>query len=318
MLPPRAPEKPSFSDALVYGNLSGMDHVAGAVAKDVARQIAYNVAMSVPPIRQWRLNRRPRAGAAFTGDPQLLDRYAFQALRGIERYAGSIRGHTVIEFGPGDTLSAGLAVLAAGAERYVALDRFVPDYSRRAAKRWYEGVRAAWPSAFPDRAWPEYLEARRFPEGYADRVGHLTGSVEQVTVDEQFDIVSSWQVGEHVLDVSAFAFLTARLLKPDGIAIHRVDFGPHDCWRDYRDPLTFLRLPGPIWTAMGRSRGLPNRVRHHEFLEALQAAGLTVRCHDVSTFATSGIEFARLRPQYREIPRESLLVQDVVYVCQCQ
>ncbi len=284
------------------------------MAKDVLREVTANAAMAIPPVRDWRINR-PRATAAFTGEPELLERYAFQALRGIERYADGVEGKSVVEFGPGDTLSAGLAMLAAGAKRYVALDRFAPDYSGPEAKRWYAGVRDGWATAFPDRAWPEDLNAELFPEAYPEMVGQLAGSVEQAAPDARFDIVSSWQVGEHVLDVSAFANLTARLLRAEGVAIHRVDFGPHDCWTRYKDPLTFLRLPSPVWNAMGSKRGVPNRVRHHEFMQAWKAAGVTVECHDVSRFAPSVIRWNRLRRRYREAPRDSLLVRDVVYVC---
>ena len=94
----------------------------------------------------------------------MLDRYAFPALRGIERYTGSVAGKTIVEFGPGDTLSAGLAMIAAGARRYVALDRFVPDYSAPSAKHWYSGISDAWATAFPGRIWPQDLRPEFFPE----------------------------------------------------------------------------------------------------------------------------------------------------------
>lgn len=245
----------------------------------------------------------------------MLDRYAFQALRGIERYTGSVAGKTIVEFGPGDTLSAGLAMIAAGARRYVALDRFVPDYSAPSAKHWYSGVSDAWATASPGRIWPQDLRPEFFPERYPDRVGYISGAVEEASDDDRYDVVSSWQVGEHVRDISSFAAPTARLLLPDGVAVHRVDFGPHDCWRAYDDPLTFLRLPSPLWSAMGCNRGTPNRARHHEFLEAWRSAGLSVECHDMRRFAPSELSPHRYRSQFRRAPSESLLVRDVVYVC---
>jgi hypothetical protein len=49
------------------------------IIRDMARELAANVAMSVAPVRNWRINR-PRAGARLS--PGLLERYAFQALRG--------------------------------------------------------------------------------------------------------------------------------------------------------------------------------------------------------------------------------------------
>jgi hypothetical protein len=294
-----------------------MAPLATRIAKDVVRETAVNTAMGLPWVRRWRVNRG-RTAPSFTGEDALLDRYAFQALRGIERYAGGVTGKSIVEFGPGDTLSTGLAMLAAGARRYVALDRFVPDYSAPSAKRWYIGLSAAWETAFPGRPWPQHLRPELFPEQYPDLIGCIRGSVEEASHDATYDVVSSWQVGEHVRDISSFAALTARLLRPDGLAVHRVDFGPHDCWRTYGDPLTFLSIPDPIWSAMGCNRGTPNRARHHDFLSAWKASGLEVECHEFRHFSPSELNPDRYRPAFRDGPRASLLVRDVVYVCRHQ
>lgn len=290
-----------------------MQRAAWMIARDVCHEIVANGAMSLRPVRTWRL-KRPRAGAHFTGDSDWLDRYAFQAIRGLEDVVGSVAGRDIIEYGPGDTLSSGLSMLAAGARSYVTLDRFVADYSSAEAKSWYRAIRAGWDVAFPGRPWPEDLDPARFPEGYAGRVGTLEESVESLRATDRFDIVTSWQVGEHVLDIQRFADQTAHLLRPDGVAIHRVDFGPH-FWERYDDPLLFLRFPSVVWQAMGSNRGVPNRFRHHEFMEAWARAGLTVECRDVHQFDPAEISFEKLRRPFRTMPRESLLVQDVVYVC---
>lgn len=120
-------------------------------------------------------------------------------------------------------------MLAAGARSYTALDRFVGDCSGARAKEWYAGIQRAWPRHFHDRPWPEGLDAERFPEAFADRVRTLDGAVETGRSDRRFDVVTPWQVGEHVKDIRAFASLTAELMRPGGSAVHRVDFGPHDC-----------------------------------------------------------------------------------------
>lgn len=280
--------------------------------KDVLREMAANAAMAVPPVREWRINR-PRTGTEFNGDPEVLERYAFQAVRGLERHVGPVTGRSIVEFGPGDTLAAGLAMLARGASLYAALDRFVPDYSNAGAKRWYAGVRDAWEVAFGE-PWPDGLDADGFPET-SSKVQYIQGSVERAATSDTFDIVTSWQVGEHVRDFGAFARLTAALLAPDGVAVHRVDFGAHDCWRRYDDPLMFLRFSPRVWSAMGSHRGFPNRVRHHECMEAWDAAGLAVECREVTHFDEASIDFSKLHRSFAGAPRDSLMVQDVVYVC---
>src|SRR4051812_10713991 len=99
-----------------------------AVLLDGPVQVAKNAAMGIPPLRRARL-RRPRAGAAYAGDVRQLERYAFQALRLLRAHVGSVSDVRIVEFGPGDTLAAGFALLAAGARSYTALDRFVGDHA---------------------------------------------------------------------------------------------------------------------------------------------------------------------------------------------
>lgn len=284
-----------------------------ALAVDVLKETAKNAAMGIPAVRARRL-RRPRAGATFVDTDAVIERYAFQSLRSVLRYRGAIEGCSVVEFGPGDTLASGISLLAGGAESYAALDRFVPDYSAPAAKAWYRGIERAW-SSYHERPWPEWLDAAQFPEAYTDRVAHLDGSVEEAETERRFDVVCSFQVGEHVNDVGRFASLTADLLAPDGIAVHRVDFGPHDCWLDYDDPLMFLRFSPRLWAAMSSNRGTPNRVRHHEFLQAFADAGLVVEVVDRSAYAKEAIDVARLNRRFRDMPRESLFTENAVYLC---
>ncbi len=282
-------------------------------AADILLETAKNTAMGIPWVRDRRL-RRPRAGATFVDRDEVIERYAFQSLRSALRYRGSIDGCSIVEFGPGDTLASGISLLAGGAETYAALDRFVPDYSAPAAKAWYRGIERAWPR-FHERPWPPWLDAANFPDAYPDRVAHLKGSVEEAQTDRRFDLVCSFQVGEHVYDVNRFASLTADLLAPHGLAIHRVDFGPHDCWLRYRDPLTFLRIPPRLWSAMGSNRGTPNRVRHHEFLRAFADAGLAVEAVDRARYPSEAIDIGRLHHCVRQSPQESLLTENVVYLC---
>ena len=288
-----------------------------AISRSVARESAVNIAMAVPAVRRLRLTR-PRNSGGFDGSVSLLDRYAFQALRGVERLTGPVRGRSVVEFGPGDHLASGLSVLAAGAARYTALDRFVPNYRGPAAKRWYLGVHNAWADSFPEHSWPAHLIPREFPERYPDRVTTIAGGVEGEDVRREgaaYDIVTSWQVGEHVTDIGSFAELTWRLLAPGGVAVHCVDFGPHDCWRSYDDPLTFLRVPDRLWQLMSSHRGSPNRFRHHEFLAGLVASGLEVDCHDIVEFDLGAVHAQRLRSRFRDMSTESLQTRSVTYVC---
>lgn len=289
------------------------DHACMPTTVNVAREMIANAALMVPAVRRWRLNR-PRAGARFSGEDSELRRYAFQGLDTLQQINGGVRGKSICEVGPGDFLTSGMAMLAAGAASYTSIDRFRGDYGRLEGKAWYSGIQRAWPRLYPDLPWPIWLEANRFPEDYSDRVKITDVPIESVTNIGKFDIVCSFQVGEHVSDIKAFARSTARLLASHGVAVHRIDFGPHGVWRSYRDPLTFLRIPEPLWSAMGSARGTPNRHRVHEIVDAFQSVDLSVTLSGIECYPASSTNLVRLPARYREMPLESVLTKTVILV----
>jgi hypothetical protein len=289
------------------------DHARMSTAADVSREMIKNVAMAVPALRRWRLGR-PRASVRFTGKDSELSRYAFQGLEAIRQTTGALQGQSICEIGPGDFLTSGLAILAAGATSYMAVDRFAGDYGSPEGKEWYAGVQAAWPRIYPDLPWPAWLDANRFPEGYPDRVMTSGVRIESAMDIGSFDVVCSFQVGEHVSDIREFAHSIAMLLNSGGVSIHRIDFGPHGIWRSYQDPLTFLRIPEPLWRAMGSARGAPNRRRVHEMEDAFRTAGLSVELTEVERYPASATDLTRLPARYRQMALESVLTSAVVLV----
>lgn len=284
------------------------------MTRDVAVELAKNVSMAVPVVRKWRL-RRPRTAQAFDGSDGLLERYAFAPLRHLLRLHGPLRGLSIAEIGPGDYLTSGFAMLGAGVASYTAIERFVGNYRGPVAKDWYRAIEKHWPSVFSEMTWPSELSGDSFPENCGDRVEVVDEPFERYQPRRRFDVVCSFQVGEHLSDIEVFAQMHRRILAPSGIAVHRVDFAPHGCWEAYPDPLTFLRMPDWLWTLMGSHRGSPNRHRHHEFRAAFDAAGLTVVKTELETFDPSRIERSKLLRRFRDMPEESLVVASAVYVC---
>jgi Methyltransferase domain len=290
------------------------DYVPVSPTVDVTREIIKNAAMAVPIVRRVRL-ARPRAGVRFTGEDAQLRRYAFQGLDALRQViGGGLHGKSVCEIGPGDFLTSGMAMLAAGATSYTAIDRFTGDYSSVEGKEWYAGIQSAWPRAYPDLSWPQWLEADKFPEGYPDRIASLRDKVESIRDVGTFDVVCSFQVAEHVSSIEEFALSMALLVKSSGIVVHRIDFGPHGIWQSYRDPLTFLRVPEPLWRAMGSARGVSNRRRACEIEEAFRAAGLSVELTESESYPRSATKLTRLSARYRQMPLESVLTHTAVLV----
>ncbi|SUS08923.1 hypothetical protein DF3PB_950013 [uncultured Defluviicoccus sp.] len=98
--------------------------------------------------------------------------------------------------------------------------------------------------------------------------------------------------------------------------IHRVDYGPHDCWTLYENPLTFLAIPEFLWRLMGNQRGYPNRVRHCEVIDTLNLLG--VRVIDRVTAqapSTAVLELRhRLQPHFRSFTDAQIGVLDAEFV----
>ncbi len=283
-----------------------------SVAVDLVKQIGKNLLMGSAVVRRWRL-ARPRTSNAAGGTGEFLANHAFCSLNLLREHAGGIAGRSVCEIGPGDYLTSGLSILAAGASRYGVIDRFPGDYYGEAAKHWYRAIAANWQRYYPDVEWPAWLDAAGFPENAADRLELIGQPLETAKPAGRYDIVCSFQVGEHVSDIDAFAEVHNRVLNDGGIGLHRVDFGPHDCWFYYRDPGTFLRFSDRVWQMTGSNRGVPNRKRHHEFLEAFERAGLKTEVLHTDDFDRSLMDLNRLNRKFKAMPMESVLTGTAIY-----
>lgn len=277
-------------------------------------ETAKNVLMGSAAFRKWR-HTRPRAFSVYTGSDEQLERYAFLALNMLRKYVGDVKGKSICEIGAGDFLTSGLSLLAAGASKYAVIDRFPGDYTGEAAKQWYRGIEEKWAQAYPEIPWAKDIKAEDFPEKYEDRLELIRQPIETAQTSSKFDIVCSFQTGEHISDIDAFCEMNKRLLeKPNGVALHRVDFGPHDSWFSYHDPLTFLRFSDAAWNLTGSNRGVPNRFRHHEFMAAFERAGLAVEIAFSHDFKEETIDFSRLHKRFQAMPRESILLGTAIYL----
>jgi hypothetical protein len=282
------------------------------IAKDLAVQIAKNLVMGSAAFRRWRL-RRPKTATAYSNTDEFLRNYAFGSLDLLLQYAGGVTGKTVCEIGPGDYLTSGYSILAAGANRYCAIDRFPGDYYGAAAKNWYAEIEKNWSSFYPDLPWDETLSTANFPENVAERLELIGEPLESAQTLRKYDLVCSFQVGEHIIDIDAFAQIHNRVLNDGGIGLHRVDFGPHDCWFYYRDPGVFLRFSDRVWNYTGSNRGVPNRKRHHEFLAAFERAGLNVEVLFLDHFDRSLMDIEKLNKKFLDMPLESVLIGTAIY-----
>jgi SAM-dependent methyltransferase len=230
----------------------------GLAAPALVRELVANVAMAIPPIRRRRLQGL-RTGQSHTGREvdKLVAEFDF-----LLDSAGSIRGKTVVEIGPGDAIGLAPLFIAAGAARYVAIDRFLGDIWGTRAEALY--------AAIAQRRGP-------FAPDWRERVSLLSHSIEQLPPMVPIaDVIVSFDVVEHLADVPRAVGKMAAVLKPQGRMVHRVDYGPHGIWVSTSDPLSFLKVPNWLWAAIGSNRGYPNRVRHAQLVDALRQENLQV------------------------------------------
>ncbi|MEO8647806.1 MAG: hypothetical protein ABI539_01435 [Acidobacteriota bacterium] len=279
---------------------------------DLAKETVKNFLMGFGSFRRLRLSR-PRSTASYTDTDDYLRQFAFYSLELLRENVGELNGLAICEIGAGDTLASGFSMLAAGAAHYSVIDRFPGNYSSEAARRSYREIATNWANFYPHIPWDPSLDPESFPDNYPDRVSAIAEGIETARTELRHDIVCSFQVGEHVDDVQEFAAMHRRLLKPGGFGLHRVDFGPHDCWAFYDDLTTFLRFSDRLWWLTGSNRGIPNRKRHHEFLEAFDKAGLETEVLHLDHFDETKADLSRLSDKFQKMPRESVLVRTAIY-----
>lgn len=281
------------------------------IARDLAVEIGKNLLMGSAAFRRLRL-RKPRTAVGEDIDGFLTNN-AFTSLSLLLEYGGDPRGKSVCEIGAGDYLTSGLAMLAAGATRYGVIDRFPGDYFGETAKNWYREIESRWNKHSPEIEWNSAISADGFPENCSEVLELVGEPLETAAVKHRYDIVCSFQVGEHISDIYAFAEIHNRVLADGGFGLHRIDFGPHGPWFEYADPGTFLRFSDSVWAKTGSNRGVPNRKRHHEFLEAFEQANLEVEVLFLDNFDRSAMDLTKLDRKFRAMPLDSVLTGTAIY-----
>lgn len=287
-------------------------------------QIGRNYLMSLPFIRDWRTKKGRTANKYQEIESRHLDRYAFEPFSLLTDYAGeqSLQDAVIVEIGPGDHIPVALLCLGAGAERYISCDRFAGDIGGSAARQLYGQLMAIirkFTPAYHERLVAMGIDGERFPESAGERVATLAGPIESISgkLAGTADIVFSYNVVEHIYDIRQFAINTWKMLKPGGIALHKVDYGPHDVWINRDNSLEWLTVPDTIWQMMGSNRGTPNRLRHVEVVGMLDNAGFEVHPEVSEEFSSADLHSIRaeLAPRFRQMPDSALLVKTAVLLC---
>lgn len=280
----------------------------------ITRECIANGMMGMPLIRNWRV-RRGRTMSANTDDQvkKILDQFDFH----IESIGWEcVRDKTVIEIGPGDAIPLGLLFLGAGAKQYVVVDRFLGNVSNASAKHLYRALIEAAPEKL-HQGWQEKgLDPYQYPwleaADSSPRIKLIPKSIEETDLEEsdRGDIIVSFNVIEHLSDVTHAFGKMAEILKPGGSMLHRVDYGPHGYGQE--NPLKFLTLSSRVWRLMGSNRGWPNRLRHSQVVQALENSGFKSTDRITHSFDLEDLQSIRpfLSSDFRKLHDADLLVAD--------
>jgi len=183
---------------------------------------------------------------------QVVEQYA----RNLAKENLSISDKHVLEAGAGRTNTVGYGLLHAGASEVTLLEPFVAfDMQRDRALR----------DSNPDIAGT--VDGRLTRVASFDQIP--TGSV---------DLLLSTSVLEHVRDLPAFFAGCLRVLKPDGVMLHRVDYRDHF----FKYPYAFLTFSDATWSRWLDPGDLP-RWRLDDHVCAMSACGFHVEILDSSS-----------------------------------
>jgi SAM-dependent methyltransferase len=289
----------------------------------LADQMLRNAAMAIPAVAEWRC-RKGRTSIPCSAGVDLLDKVAYRQYRMVTDILGesAIDGKVVGEIGPGDHIPAAMLFIGAGAKRYVAFDRFLGNITSRNAKNLYDALFHDIHSRHTemrDRLKAAGIIPDKFPEGYPTLIQYENRSIESALAeyDSSFDILFSFNAVEHCFDIRKFAENCFRMLKPLGVAVHRIDFGPHDTWVKSSNPFEWLTVRDTLWNIAGSRRGVPNRKRFHEICTSLIGVGFSLDTIDKELYPEELVSAVQpfMDSRFRKMPIESLRVKTALLKC---
>lgn len=199
-------------------------------------------------------------------------------LGALSSYTGSgtfLAGKRVLELGPGSDLGVGLILLARGARRYSACD--VHDLARHAPQPFYDAL-------LEELGRRDGADVATLREQLL-AVTSGTASMLEYAVQDSFDLKAAVGAGtidlvfsqaafEHFDDVDAVVGQLSEVCTPGAVLVAEIDLKTHSRWIRDRDPNNIYRYSDSIYDAF-RFRGIPNRVRPHEYRQSFEHHGWT-------------------------------------------
>jgi SAM-dependent methyltransferase len=212
---------------------------------------------------------------------------------------------TLLEIGPGDSVSTAMIAKTLGASRSWLVDAGhfatsdMDSYMRLSGLMNQKGMNQTFMADCSD--FTEMLE-RCHCEYLTEGVYSLS-KIPSNSVDFCF----SNAVLEHIpkKDFSLLIAELFRVLKSDGVCVHRVDLKDH-----LAEGLNNLRFSERIWEGLfsPKSGFYTNRIRYEEMVALFKNAGFDCQTSQIIKWNKLPLARAKMSGQFRDLPEENLLV----------
>jgi len=291
----------------------------------------------VPLINDWRRGRGSTGG---TDNPDYCYSVWLRHLVTLIPYGFQIKGSSIGELGPGDSIGVGLAALLSGAHRYIGLD-VMPFSDSSDLETIFEKLVCLYrnKSAIPsDTRFPRIrprLDSYEFPDhsidwsGFSKRIERIrtdiTGSLKcgqmvkyhapwtSVTdvASGSLDLIFSQAVLEYIVPLEEAYEAMAMWLKPGGFCSHTINLGA-----TYLSPFWNGHWAYSDWEwqlARGRREVFPNREPLHKHLSYARKYGFDILLakRDYNDF---GLKVEALSPRFQRLDIDDLRTCGVTLV----
>jgi len=203
-------------------------------------------------------------------DLRIADDY-LKYLTAYSRNNNFIYNKIVLELGPGPDLGVGLALLAAGAKKYIAFDAH--NLSNNTPVEFYDYLVNSLEKRTPSCNTPYLKDCLNCIQRDDNPIRYITDSMFDISkVEDEIDIVVSNAAFEHFIDTRKTVQQLSQLVKKDGVLAISIDLKTHSAWIRDRDPLNIYRYSESFWNTF-RFDGSPNRLRAYEYKMILEELG---------------------------------------------
>ncbi len=219
-------------------------------------------------------------------DIKVVDEWLYH-LKNYSPDEHSIVGKNALELGPGSDLGIGIYLLSLGCNRYNACD--VNDLVKITPEIFYqklfEHLGSRNDPAKIDFLKEQLAKAKNGSPGQLNYVVRKDFDVVAAFGKDSIDLVFSQAAFEHFDDIQRTVEQLSAVCRQNAVAVLEIDLMTHSRWIRDKDPNNIYRYPSWLYNLFW-FRGIPNRVRPFQYVDALKRCGWT----DISLLPSSTVE----------------------------